>query len=76
MTKKIPYTNEKGERIEPISPNGYKYEMIAFDLMTKLGSAMAFEADRASEFAPIKNLTGEDSVDSARALLRQNGIEL
>jgi UDP-N-acetylglucosamine/UDP-N-acetylgalactosamine diphosphorylase len=50
--------------------------MIAFDLMTKLGSAMAFEADRASEFAPIKNLTGEDSVDSARALLRQNGIEL
>ena len=76
MTKKIPYVDENGERIEPKTPNGYKYEMIAFDLMTKLGSAMAFEADRRSEFAPIKNLHGEDSVDSARELLIKNGYTL
>ena len=76
MKKKIPYMSADGRFIEPNEPNGYKYEMIAFDLMSALGSAMAFEADRQKEFAPIKNLHGEDSVDSARELLKQNGIEL
>lgn len=76
MKKKIPFMDENGQFIEPSEPNGYKYEMIAFDLMTTLGSAMAFEADRQKEFAPIKNLHGEDSVDSARELLKQNGIKL
>ena len=28
------------------------------------------------EFAPIKNKTGVDSVDTARALLKENGVEL
>jgi UDP-N-acetylglucosamine/UDP-N-acetylgalactosamine diphosphorylase len=31
---------------------------------------------REKEFAPIKNKEGVDSVDSARALLKNNGIEL
>ena len=76
MTKKIPYMDENGKFIEPDKPNGFKYEMIAFDLMTKLGSAMAYEADRQKEFAPIKNLHGEDSVDSARELLIKNKVLL
>lgn len=76
MTKKIPYMDENGKYAQPKEPNGFKYEMIAFDLMTKLGSAMAYEADRQKEFAPIKNLHGEDSVDSARELLLKNGYTL
>jgi UDP-N-acetylglucosamine/UDP-N-acetylgalactosamine diphosphorylase len=34
------------------------------------------EVDRTKEFAPIKNKTGIDSVETARELCRQNGIEL
>ena len=28
------------------------------------------------EFAPVKNATGTDSVETARALLEKNGIEI
>ena len=37
---------------------------------------LPFEVERNREFAPIKNATGVDSVESARALCRENGIEL
>lgn len=37
---------------------------------------LAFECEREKEFAPIKNLHGTDSVDSARELLVKNGILL
>jgi UDP-N-acetylglucosamine/UDP-N-acetylgalactosamine diphosphorylase len=32
-----------------------------------------FEVEREREFAPIKNLHGKDSLDSARELLKLNG---
>ena len=35
-----------------------------------------FEVEREKEFAPVKNATGVDSVESARALLVKNGIEI
>ena len=41
-----------------------------------LDSCLAYEVVREKEFAPIKNKTGEDSVESARELLKKNGIEL
>ena len=37
---------------------------------------LAYEVVREKEFAPIKNKTGVDSVESARELLKKNGIEL
>ena len=37
---------------------------------------LPFEIVREKEFAPIKNKTGVDSVESARALLQKNGIAL
>ena len=37
---------------------------------------MPFEVVREKEFAPVKNKTGVDSIDSARALLKENDIEL
>jgi UDP-N-acetylglucosamine/UDP-N-acetylgalactosamine diphosphorylase len=39
-------------------------------------SCMAFEVDREREFAPVKNREGVDSVDTARELLRKNGVQL
>ena len=37
---------------------------------------LAFEVEREKEFAPIKNLHGTDSVDSARELLKLNKVTL
>ena len=41
-----------------------------------MGNCLAFEVDRQKEFAPVKNKTGVDSVDTARELLKINGVEL
>lgn len=74
--KKIPYINEAGEPVKPEEPNGYKYEQFILDMIQMLDSCLPFEVEREREFAPIKNKTGVDSVESARELLKKNGIEL
>lgn len=74
--KKIPYINEAGELVKPEEPNGYKYEQFILDMIQMLDSCLPFEVVRGKEFAPIKNKTEVDSVESARELLRKNGIEL
>ena len=76
VEKKIPYIDEKGELVSPEEPNGYKYETLILDMIKLLDSCCAYEVIREKEFAPIKNLTGVDSVESARELLKKNGIEL
>ena len=76
VKKKIPYVSESGEKIEPSEPNGYKFETLVVDLVAHMGSVLPFEVVREKEFAPIKNKTGTDSVESARALLKLNGVEL
>ena len=41
-----------------------------------LDGCLGYEVLRDYEFAPIKNKTGVDSVESARALLQKNGVSL
>ena len=76
VEKKIPYMNENGELINPEEPNGYKFEQLVLDMIHEMDSCLPFEVIREKEFAPIKNKTGVDSVESARELLKQNGIDL
>lgn len=76
VEKKIPYMNQNLEHIRPETPNGYKFEGLVLDMIHELGSCLPFEVVRNREFAPIKNKTGVDSVESARQLLRENGVEL
>ena len=45
-------------------------------MIHELDSCLPFEVIREKEFAPIKNLKGVDSVDTAKELLKLNGIEL
>ncbi len=45
-------------------------------MVRMMDSNIAFEVDRVKEFAPVKNLHGVDSVDSARELLEKNGVVL
>ena len=76
VEKKIPYMNESGEPVKPETPNGYKYESLILDMIHLLDSCLPFEIERGKEFAPIKNKTGIDSVESARILLQENGVIL
>lgn len=76
VEKKIPYMNEAGELIKPEAPNGYKFETLVLDMIKMLDDCVAYEVVRNQEFAPIKNKTGIDSVESAQALLKENGVEL
>ena len=76
VEKKIPYLDEDGRAVKPESPNGYKFEQLVLDMIHELDSCLPYEVVRNYEFAPIKNKTGIDSVESARALCKENGIEL
>lgn len=76
VEKKIGYMREDGVYVKPEEPNGYKFENLVLDMIHEMDSCLPFEVVRNKEFAPIKNKTGIDSVESARALLSENGVEL
>lgn len=76
VEKKIPYIDAEGNYHKPEQPNGYKFETLAVDLVAMMENTLPYEVIREKEFAPIKNLHGVDSLDSARELLEKNGIEL
>jgi UDP-N-acetylglucosamine/UDP-N-acetylgalactosamine diphosphorylase len=76
VEKKIECLCEDGVTRKPEKENGKKFEMLAVDLIKPMGSVLPFEVVREKEFAPIKNKTGVDSVESARELLKLNGVEL
>ena len=76
VEKKIPYMDKDGNEVKPEEPNGYKFEQLAVDLVHELDTCLPYEVLREKEFAPIKNKTGIDSVESARELCKLNGIEL
>lgn len=76
VEKKIPCIDAEGKPVNPTEPNGCKYEQLVLDMIRALDSCLPYEVVREKEFAPVKNRTGVDSVESARALCAQNGIEL
>ena len=76
VEKKIPYIDENGNLVKPEKPNGYKFESLVLDMIHELDSCLPFEVVREKEFAPIKNATGVDSVESARELLKKNGVAI
>lgn len=76
VEKKIPYIDENAEFIKPEEPNGYKFETLILDMIHMLDTCLPFEVERNKEFAPIKNKTGIDSIESARQLLQENGVTL
>lgn len=76
VEKKIPCLDEEGNPMKPEEPNGYKYENLVLDMIHQMSSCLPFEVVREREFAPIKNMTGIDSVESARELLKKNGVAL
>lgn len=76
VEKKVPYIDENGVAVKPETPNAYKFETLILDMVYMMDNCLPFEVEREKEFAPIKNATGVDSVESARALLKKNGIQI
>ena len=76
VEKKINHMAPDGEFIRPDEPCGYKFEQLVLDMIQLADSCLPFEVVRDYEFAPIKNKTGVDSVESARELLIKNGVSL
>jgi UDP-N-acetylglucosamine/UDP-N-acetylgalactosamine diphosphorylase len=67
--KKIPHLDHSGELVKPDRPCGYKFECFAMDTLPDAGRSVVLACDRDEEFAPVKNASGADSPESARALM-------
>ena len=63
--KKIPSISDP----RPEAPNGVKLESFIFDALALAEKTLVLEGDRAEMFAPTKNPTGVDSVESCREML-------
>jgi UDP-N-acetylglucosamine/UDP-N-acetylgalactosamine diphosphorylase len=67
--KKVPHMDVmKGTLIEPSEPNAVKLERFVFDAIPVAERSLVLRVDREREFAPTKNPTGVDSVESARLM--------
>jgi UDP-N-acetylglucosamine/UDP-N-acetylgalactosamine diphosphorylase len=58
---------ESGKPVTPAEPNALKFERFIFDALPLADRWLAVETPRAEEFSPVKNATGVDSPDTARA---------
>lgn len=76
VEKKVPYLDENGILQKPEAPNAYKFETLILDMIYMMDDCLSFEVEREREFAPVKNAVGVDSVESARELLKLNGISI
>ena len=66
--KKSSYLTEKGEFVEPIQPNAYKFESFIFDAFIRYDNMTVLRVKREEEFAPVKNKEGNDSPETATEL--------
>lgn len=76
VEKKIPHIDENGCEVNSEEPDGYKFETLILDMIHMYDSCFPYEVERRKEFAPVKNAEGVDSVDTARELLTENGVEI
>jgi UDP-N-acetylglucosamine/UDP-N-acetylgalactosamine diphosphorylase len=67
--KKIPHIDPQGRPIDPKQPNGIKLESFIFDALPVAKRSIILEIVRSEEFAPTKNATGEDSVETTRQMM-------
>ncbi len=68
--KKATYIDKDGNLVEPTSPNAYKFEAFLFDAFGELDNMIVLRGKREEEFAPVKNMNGVDSPETARELYK------
>ena len=62
--KRLKVVDADGKTLET---EGTKFETFVFDALARSRTSVTLEVDRAQEFSPVKNATGEDSPASCRA---------
>lgn len=66
--KKITYLDSDGILVRPEKPNCYKFERFIFDAFTLFDNIAILRGKREEDFAPVKNLEGDDSPETAKKL--------
>ncbi len=67
--KKIPHIDQQGNFVEPAQPDGIKLESFIFDALPLAAKSIILQTIREEEFAPTKNATGVDSVETTRQMM-------
>ena len=66
--KKSNYLDENGNLVKPEKENAYKFEQFIFDTFKIFDDIAILRGKREEDFAPVKNMTGEDSPETAKKL--------
>lgn len=66
--KKSNYLDEEGNLIKPDKENAYKFEQFIFDSFKIFDDIAILRGIREEDFAPVKNISGEDSPETAKKL--------
>jgi UDP-N-acetylglucosamine/UDP-N-acetylgalactosamine diphosphorylase len=74
--KQVPYLDEHGNRIEPVTANAIKFEQFIFDTLPLARRSLVIETSRTAEFEPLKNATGSSSPESVRRRLSDAAADL
>lgn len=66
--KKADYLDIDGTAIRAMKPNAYKFEQFIFDTFKLFDDISILRGKREEDFAPVKNIAGEDSPETAKKL--------
>ena len=71
--KPVPHIDRSGQRVEPgpTAKNAFKFEQFIFDSLPLAATALVVEADRSTEFNPVKNREGADSPETSRQAINR-----
>lgn len=64
-----------GKYYEPDKPNAYKLEQFLFDIFPMFSEMGVYQVDRETEFSPLKNKEGKDSIKTAKESYLKFGAE-
>ena len=68
--KKVPHFDPVSQAtVTPAEPNALKFELFVFDALPLADRWLAVEAKREDEFAPLKNASGPDSLETVQAAM-------
>ena len=66
----MPYWNPAtGQTVTPTTENALKFELFIFDTLPLAQRWLAVRTEREDEFAPLKNASGADSLQTCQALM-------
>jgi UDP-N-acetylglucosamine/UDP-N-acetylgalactosamine diphosphorylase len=69
--KKVPFLGPDGQTIQPEKENALKFERFIFDVLPLAERWTVPATTRARDFEPLKNATGDDSIETVRQALIQ-----